>query len=705
MFKNLSKKLLFFCILLCCLLFASASLAALTGDVNGSNIVDIIDALMVAQYTIGLNPAGFIAANADVNSDGSINVVDALMIAQYSVGIITSFPLSSTPTSVVTRTFTPVPSRTATIYGTPAPTSLPGSTPIPGGTSGPTSGPTSTSTPDPSINYFYFSYDDSASTAAVELVKYQINNGQQVASNLARPWEFLNFEEFSPAATENTGLFDISMGIWKRPALEAGFADEYKLGVYLASPVIEKETRKNVVITLVVDISGSMATTTTRVDNVTTTRMDIVKYGLGRMVESLKAGDVINVITFDTTARIVAQGLTYENNLADYMAIVDALAPTGTTNLADGVDKGYQAAFATFDPAKTNRIVMLTDAFANTGVIDTSIISNNIVINNMEGIYFSGLGISLNFNEAFLNEIVEAGKGAYFTLATKNDAARAFTDRFCALLTVAAKDVQFRLDYPMGLIHDESASEQSSTDPADVQPTNFSYNTSQYFFEGFKTEQSSDFTSETFKLTIMYKNPDDGTPVTEVYEKPVSALLDVDNNLLRDAETIFLLTQLIGKQQGVAAVNQVLNTYYTNYTSPLFDEYLGLILKYSQTIAGKFEVAPTSINYHIIPLGQQVTRVLTLINNTDSAVTVTNMKFLNTGSLPVTGSFTHNAVLPAYLAPLQAAYVNVTFNPGTVGNYYAKLQIFINDSESPVVAVPLSGTAAITEPPLPTPLP
>jgi aryl-phospho-beta-D-glucosidase BglC (GH1 family) len=62
------------------------------GDVNGDSTVTIVDALMIAQYTVGLNPSPFNAANADVNCDGSITIVDALIVAQRYVGLITSFP-------------------------------------------------------------------------------------------------------------------------------------------------------------------------------------------------------------------------------------------------------------------------------------------------------------------------------------------------------------------------------------------------------------------------------------------------------------------------------------------------------------------------------------------------------------------------------------------------------------------------------------
>ncbi|MBN2444992.1 MAG: hypothetical protein JXJ04_26795 [Spirochaetales bacterium] len=64
----------------------------LTGDVNSSGTIDIVDALLMAQYYVGLNPADFDLTAADVNCDSSIDIVDALLVAQYYVGLITAFP-------------------------------------------------------------------------------------------------------------------------------------------------------------------------------------------------------------------------------------------------------------------------------------------------------------------------------------------------------------------------------------------------------------------------------------------------------------------------------------------------------------------------------------------------------------------------------------------------------------------------------------
>jgi len=61
----------------------------LKGDVDGNGVVNIIDALMIAQYSVGLNlSTNFNVLAADVNGDIMINIIDALMVAQYSVGLI-----------------------------------------------------------------------------------------------------------------------------------------------------------------------------------------------------------------------------------------------------------------------------------------------------------------------------------------------------------------------------------------------------------------------------------------------------------------------------------------------------------------------------------------------------------------------------------------------------------------------------------------
>jgi len=61
------------------------------GDVNLDANENIVDALLIAKYYVGLNPSPFNTDAADTNCDDSINIVDALLTAQYYVGLINVF--------------------------------------------------------------------------------------------------------------------------------------------------------------------------------------------------------------------------------------------------------------------------------------------------------------------------------------------------------------------------------------------------------------------------------------------------------------------------------------------------------------------------------------------------------------------------------------------------------------------------------------
>jgi lysophospholipase L1-like esterase len=115
MFVNfINKRILF--LVISGILFAGLSVHAVPpsqtcnlGDVNGDNDVNIVDALLVAQFYVGMNPQNFNQAQADVNSDGQVTIVDGLLIAQIYVGVTTLTCSSQTPT--------PLPSITIFIAG------------------------------------------------------------------------------------------------------------------------------------------------------------------------------------------------------------------------------------------------------------------------------------------------------------------------------------------------------------------------------------------------------------------------------------------------------------------------------------------------------------------------------------------------------------------------------------------------------------
>jgi hypothetical protein len=62
------------------------------GDANSDGVVNIYDAELTEQATIGL-PVAINTTNADVDGKGATNIYDAYLIAEYAAGLITKFPV------------------------------------------------------------------------------------------------------------------------------------------------------------------------------------------------------------------------------------------------------------------------------------------------------------------------------------------------------------------------------------------------------------------------------------------------------------------------------------------------------------------------------------------------------------------------------------------------------------------------------------
>lgn len=59
----------------------------LEGDVDNNDMLDIVDALRVAQAYVGRPPKTFFYEAVDINRDKKMDILDALLIAQYFVGL------------------------------------------------------------------------------------------------------------------------------------------------------------------------------------------------------------------------------------------------------------------------------------------------------------------------------------------------------------------------------------------------------------------------------------------------------------------------------------------------------------------------------------------------------------------------------------------------------------------------------------------
>ena len=410
---------------------------------------------------------------------------------------------------------------------------------------------------------YYFSYDDSASVASVELFKDALEAGAVPDSDWAKTWEFLNYESFDHLEQQSVGLFDVSMGLWKHADLNNSALDQYEVGVHVSAPYLCMATRKLLNLTILIDVSTSMDEEAPRSGlegGKKPSKLELVRYGMEQMGHQLKVGDTVSLVLFSGKAFTTLENFEIGKGTdQDWDKALSEIETLGGTNLQAGVEEAYRVAQKTLDPQRMNRVLLMTDAQTNEGNLDLNMLKNMAARGDQQGVYLSALGIGHHHNQALLNQITEAGRGAYYTVANKTDMKEAMGDRFIPLIDVMARNVRFNLEFPGWMRHGKSAAEQVSSNPEEVQPTNFSANTSQYFWEQFQANKGDYTGQDSVKLTITYQDPNTGQTFEKVIEKPLAEMLDRDLGNIKAAHMVQLTTALVRNEMTAAQVRAELD--------------------------------------------------------------------------------------------------------------------------------------------------
>jgi len=95
-------------------------------------------------------------------------------------------------------------------------------------------------------------------------------------------------------------------------------------------------------------------------------RLTLVKRSLTMLVEQLRPSDTIGIVVYSNEARVLLQPTTVSNANAILDAIFK-LQPENSTNVAAGLNLGYDMAWRNFDERAINRVILASDGVANVG--------------------------------------------------------------------------------------------------------------------------------------------------------------------------------------------------------------------------------------------------------------------------------------------------------------------------------------------------
>ncbi len=349
----------------------------------------------------------------------------------------------------------------------------------------------------------FLSNDDTMSLSSAQRVMFAIDQHLPLPPQHVRPHELLNYFSFQTEAVAPDHDFSVRAELApsrREPGLQT-------LGLSIAGRPVGREGRRNAAVTLVVDRSGSMKEEG---------RMDFLKRGLLRMVRELKDGDVVHLVTFDhRVCNPLRNFVVGRDDLSTLTKAIHAIEPSGRTNLHAGLNLGYQLADASYQPKYTNRVVVITDALANTGVTDANTMAMVSDWYDARRIRLSGVGVGRDFDDALLDRLTERGRGAYVFLGSEAEVDAVFGARFSSLVETIANDVHFRLHLPPSLRMQAFHGEEASTHKAEVQAVHFFADTSQLLLADLEAWEGKVRPQDDIMLEIEYQHPDSGQTMVE----------------------------------------------------------------------------------------------------------------------------------------------------------------------------------------------
>ncbi|MEU3886150.1 von Willebrand factor type A domain-containing protein [Streptomyces sp. NPDC029041] len=192
-------------------------------------------------------------------------------------------------------------------------------------------------------------------------------------------------------------------------------------------------------LTFVIDVSGSMDEPG---------RLDLAKESLSVMTDRLRDDDSVALVTFSDEAETVLPMTRLEGNRDEIRDAVSDLDTQDSTNLGAGVETGYETAVEGLREGATNRVVLISDALANTGDTDADAILERIAGERREhGITLFGVGVGSDYGDALMERLADKGDGHTVYVSDADEARKVFSEQLPRHVDLTARDAKAQVAF------------------------------------------------------------------------------------------------------------------------------------------------------------------------------------------------------------------------------------------------------------------
>lgn len=192
-------------------------------------------------------------------------------------------------------------------------------------------------------------------------------------------------------------------------------------------------------LSLVVDVSGSMGGSP----------LAKSKEAMRELVKQLRPSDHVSLVLFGSSVTVPYSSKKIGDK-TELLEAIDNISINGSTNVHLGMKKGYEEVASTYLHNGSNRVIVFTDAMANTGLLNPDDILNDTKV-YIRDIELTFIGIGMAFNQDFARQIKTRLRGHMHFVGNAGEIDKIFKEEVEQFLTKPfGKNATLTVNIPKG---------------------------------------------------------------------------------------------------------------------------------------------------------------------------------------------------------------------------------------------------------------
>ena len=167
-------------------------------------------------------------------------------------------------------------------------------------------------------------------------------------------------------------------------------------------------------------------------------------------VQRLSAQDIVSIVTYDSSVRVVVPA-TRASDKHSIISAIQSIQAGGNTALFAGVSRGAGELRKFLSEERVNRVILLSDGLANRGPSSPGELAELGARLVREGISVTTLGLGLGYNEDLMTQLAMASEGNHAFIENAGELAAIFDYEFGDVLSVVAQDVVIEIRCAEGI--------------------------------------------------------------------------------------------------------------------------------------------------------------------------------------------------------------------------------------------------------------